>query len=146
MRLVIQRVLKASVTVDQQIVGSINKGILAFLGIHAEDACPSVSYLIDKLIHLRIFSDDQGKMNRSLQDIKGEILVVSQFTLYANCSEGRRPSFTSAASFEKGKELYDRFVEDLRKIFPRVQTGIFGAAMQVALINDGPATFLIESK
>ncbi len=146
MRLLIQRVEQASVEVDRETVGAIDRGLLVFLGIHQDDSENLISKLIDKLIHLRIFEDDDQKMNLSLLDTKGSILLVSQFTLYGNCKTGRRPSFVDAARPEKALELYERFIGVLREKLgeEHVQTGEFGAKMSVNLVNDGPVTLLME--
>lgn len=145
MRILIQRVLQASVTVNQKITGQIKQGLLLFVGIHAEDEKKDADYLIKKCLELRLFSDQEDKMNLSVQDISGELLVISQFTLYASCQKGRRPSFTESAKELTAKRLYDYFVTTLKKQYPKVQTGIFKADMKVELINDGPVTFLLES-
>lgn len=148
MRLIIQRVKSAKVEVEGAIVGSIEQGLLVLLGIHQKDEESFVSYLIDKMIHLRIFSDEEGKMNRSLVDVKGSVLVVSQFTLYADCNSGRRPSFTESAKADLALKFYESFIESLKKVLKEtscgVQTGQFGAMMQVSLVNDGPVTILLE--
>lgn len=148
MRLLIQRVISASVRVEEEIIASIGQGLLVFVGIHKNDIREMGSYLAEKLINLRIFQDEKDKMNFSLLDVKGDLLVVSQFTLYAETLQGRRPSFFESAQPEKAKNLYDEFLYDLRKRVKdssiRVETGIFGASMQVNLINDGPVTILIE--
>lgn len=146
MRLVIQRVREASVTIEENLYSAIGLGLLVFLGIHHDDGLPQIKWLIHKLIHLRIFSDEQGKMNRSLKEIEGEVLVVSQFTLYGNCLNGRRPDFIQAAPPALAQELYQQFIEHLRREIPVVKTGEFGANMQVALVNDGPVTLLIDSE
>lgn len=146
MRLVIQRVREASVTIEQKLYSAIGHGLLVFLGIHHEDGVPQIKWLINKLVHLRIFSDERGKMNRNVKEIEGEVLVVSQFTLYGNCLNGRRPDFIQAAPPSIAQALYQQFIEQLRQEIQVVRTGEFGADMQVALINDGPVTFLIESE
>ncbi len=146
MRLVIQRVIEAHVKVEGQIIGQIGSGLLVLLGIHRNDEPKQISWMISKLLNLRIFEDDLGKMNRSLLDIKGEVLVISQFTLYGNCNNGRRPDFLEAAAPDIAKPIYDMFIEEVRKELGSVQTGEFGACMQVALINDGPVTMIIDSK
>jgi D-tyrosyl-tRNA(Tyr) deacylase len=145
MRAVVQRVQQSSVKVDDQIVGQIGSGLLVLLGVAKNDGTKDVDYLVNKIIHLRIFEDANGKMNRSLLDTGGELLAVSQFTLLADCRKGRRPSFIEAAEPEKATELYQTFVDKVRQHGIRVQTGRFGAMMAVALINDGPVTIIIES-
>ena len=146
MRTIIQRVKESSVSVQGHIVGNIGKGILVLLGVNKQDDEKDADYLADKIINLRIFEDENGKMNRSLPDVGGECLVVSQFTLYGDCRKGRRPSFTQAAPPEKANALYEYFVESVRKKDIQVHTGQFQAMMDVALINDGPVTFIVESK
>ena len=146
MRAVIQRVLKAQVRVGEELVGEIQKGILVFLGIGKDDAASDADYLVQKFIQLRIFEDEEGKMNLSATEAGGEFLIVSQFTLYGDCSKGRRPSFDQAASPEKAEPLYNYFVEELRKQYVRVETGLFGAMMEVYLVNDGPVTFIFDSR
>jgi len=145
MRLVIQRVKKASVLVNNQIVGSINSGALVFLAIHKDDLEKQIVWLVNKLLNLRFFSDSLDKMNLSLKDTNKEVLVVSQFTLYADTLTGRRPSFTQSAHPEKAKNYYDQFIKLLQKEI-KVETGVFGAKMEVELINDGPVTFIIDAK
>lgn len=135
---------EARVTVDNQVVGQIGKGALVLFGVHKNDVPENTLWLAQKLSTLRFFSDAQGKMNLSLQDIHGEVLIVSQFTLYANCHEGRRPGFVDAAPGPLAKMFYEKFVEEAKQVFKTVQTGIFGADMQVSLINDGPVTFVID--
>lgn len=144
MKAVIQRVTSASVTVDRQMVGSISQGILVFVGVEHGDQESQADWLAEKIVSLRIFEDDAGKMNRSVMDICGALLVVSQFTLAGNCNKGRRPSFDTAAQADEGKRLYDCFVDALKRQGTPVQTGIFQADMQVALVNDGPVTFILE--
>ncbi len=147
MRAVIQRVKEAHVQVEGKSVGEIHQGLLIFLAVSKKDSTEDADYLISKLIHLRIFEDEQGKMNRSAVESGAEFLVVSQFTLYGDCSKGRRPSFDEAAEPKKAEELYDYFIEQLRKhVHTKVATGLFRAMMEVALINDGPVTFILESK
>jgi D-tyrosyl-tRNA(Tyr) deacylase len=126
-------------------VASIGPGLLILLGIHKDDTPAQADFLVDKCVCLRIFADDAGKMNRSLTDAGGGALVVSQFTLYGDCSRGRRPSFTDAADADKGRTLYEYFVARLRQQVPGVATGAFGAMMDVELVNDGPATFVLDS-
>jgi len=145
MRLLVQRVIQAKVTVGNKDVGSIGPGALVFFGVKKEDSESAVDYLVNKLIHLRMFTDDQGKMNLSLLDKGYAILAVSQFTLYGDCSAGRRPSFTQSEHPARAEKLYNRFVQKLKDEL-NVETGVFGAKMEVSLINDGPVTFLIDSK
>ncbi len=144
MKAVIQRVTSASVAVDGETVGQIGHGILVLLGVEKGDDEARADWLAEKICGLRIFSDDEGKMNLSVQDICGSLLVVSQFTLAGNCAKGRRPSFTGAASPDEGKRLYEYFVEQVRQTGTPVATGIFQADMQVHLVNDGPVTFILE--
>jgi len=146
MRAVVQRVSESSVTVDGEVVGSIGPGLMVLLGVTHEDTEKEADYLADKIINLRIFSDDAGKMNRSLLDTEGEMLVVSQFTLYGDCRKGRRPSFIQAAGPDKGNALYEYFVKKVRDNGVATATGRFGAMMDVSLINDGPVTLIVESK
>ncbi|MDR0307487.1 MAG: D-tyrosyl-tRNA(Tyr) deacylase [Chitinispirillales bacterium] len=145
MIIVAQRVLSSSVAVDGQTVGSIGKGLMLLVGVHKDDAEDAADLLAVKCADLRIFSDSGGKMNLSVNDIGGEALVVSQFTLLGNCSKGRRPSFVDAAPSQKGRELYEYFVKKLREKIRKVETGIFGADMKVQLVNDGPVTVIINS-
>ncbi|MCU0608690.1 MAG: D-aminoacyl-tRNA deacylase [Chitinispirillaceae bacterium] len=130
--------------VDNKVVGSIGYGALIFVGVHSADTAGCASFLAAKCADLRVFGDNAGKMNCSLKETGGSALVVSQFTLYGDCSKGRRPSFIEAAPPDKGKELYELFVAELGKHVPDVQTGIFGADMQVELVNDGPVTMILE--
>ena len=146
MRIVFQRVKEASVTVSGQVVGRIGKGLLVFLAVAKEDTVDDISYLVKKLIELRIFEDAQGKMNCSIVEAGGEFLVVSQFTLLGACEKGSRPSFDAAADPQKGEELYNAFVDALKAAGQKVQTGQFRAMMDVALVNNGPVTFILESK
>lgn len=146
MRAVIQRAKRGQVAVAGEVVGQIEQGIVVLLGVTHTDTEEDVTALVDKLIHLRIFEDDAGKMNRSLRDVDGSILSISQFTLYGDIRKGRRPSFVKAATPEHAKELYELFNEQLRRAGIHVATGIFGAKMAVDLINDGPVTLLIETK
>jgi D-aminoacyl-tRNA deacylase len=143
-KLIVQRVNEAAVKVEDQTVGQIGKGVLVFFGVHKEDTHEKVSWLAQKLIHLRLFSDQNKKMNLSLREVEGAALIVSQFTLYANCLESRRPDFSQTAPPQVAQPLYEQFVAELKKELPRVETGIFGAEMEVSLINDGPVTFVIE--
>ena len=147
MKIVIQRVKEASVEIGKEISGSINKGLLIFLGIEHEDGQEDIDWLVKKIINLRVFPDDEDKMNLSLKDIEGELLVVSQFTLHASLKKGNRPSFTKSAKPELAQKLYDDFLETLQnETITKIQTGRFGANMQVSLINDGPLTFILDSK
>ena len=146
MRAVIQRVSQASVVVAGQAVGAIERGLLVLLGVAQGDTAQDAAYLADKSAGLRIFEDNDGKMNRSIEDIGGGILVVSQFTLLGDCSNGRRPGFTAAAPPEVADSLYLAFVEALRKRGITVATGIFRANMQVTMVNDGPVTMLLDSR
>lgn len=144
MKLVVQRVLEANVKVDSKIVGQIAQGFVVLLGVGEHDTKESVDYLVQKLLKLRVFTDEHDKMNLSIQDVKGELLIISQFTLYADCSGGNRPSFINAAKPEQANELYEYFVQECRKSGTKVQTGIFAADMKVSLVNDGPVTILLE--
>ena len=144
MKAVIQRVTSASVTVEGVISGQIGQGIMVLLGVEKGDEESKADWLAEKIAGLRIFSDDEGKMNLSLRDVEGALLVVSQFTLAGNCDKGRRPSFDTAAPPAEGKRLYDYFVEALKRLGIPVQTGIFQTDMQVSLVNDGPVTFLLK--
>ena len=143
---VVQRVSSSSVTIDQSVVGTIGPGINVLLGVAAGDGETDADYLAAKVANLRIFEDDRGKMNRSLIDIKGQMLVVSQFTLLGDCRKGRRPSFIKSAEPDLAQGLYHRFVESVKKIGVDVQTGRFGAMMQVNIVNDGPVTLLVHSR
>jgi D-tyrosyl-tRNA(Tyr) deacylase len=145
MKLLLQRVSQARVTVNESTSGSIGKGLLVFLGISRTDTSTDADYLLDKLLGLRIFPDEAGKMNRNVQEAGGSLLVVSQFTLYADCRRGRRPSFDPAAPPEQAEALYNYFVESARRGPVPVQTGIFQAMMQVHLINEGPVTIVLDS-
>jgi len=144
MRIVLQRVSRACVTIDGAKAASIGKGILLLIGVHNNDTAEAAGFLAAKCASLRIFSDAEGKMNLSLDEVNGEALVVSQFTLFGDCGRGRRPSFIDAAGPDKGRELYELFVSELRKLVPRVETGVFGAMMDVELVNDGPVTLILE--
>jgi D-tyrosyl-tRNA(Tyr) deacylase len=146
MKAVVQRVTESSVTVDGKTIGSIGKGLMVLLGISDGDGRQEAEYLSDKIANLRIFEGSDGKMNRSLMDVGGEMLVVSQFTLLGDCRKGRRPSFVKAAPPETAIPLYEYFVEISRQKGIRVETGEFGAMMAVSLVNDGPVTLIVESK
>ena len=145
MRVVLQRVSHASVAVAREVVGQIDLGLLALVGIGPNDTDKEITQMCDKIAGLRIFEDDRGKMNLSLQDVQGEILIVSQFTLWGDCRKGRRPSFTDAASPEIAEPLYERFVTEMAVRGVRVATGAFGEDMQVTIVNEGPVTMLLES-
>ncbi len=146
MKFLIQRVNHASVMVNQKITGEIQKGFLVFIGISLDDTTEIADKLIRKMSGLRIFDDSEGKTNLSLQDVKGSLLLVSQFTLYADCKKGNRPSFIHAGKPEKARELYDYIIEQCKSSGFPVQTGIFGADMKVNLENDGPFTIILDSK
>ncbi len=146
MRTVIQRVRKSTVEIDNEIIGEIGKGLLVLLGVAQEDNTRDADYLADKVANLRIFEDENGKMNRSLLETGGEMLVVSQFTLLGDSRKGRRPSFVNAAGPEKANELYEYFIKNIREKGISTKTGLFGAMMAVSLINDGPVTLILESK
>jgi D-tyrosyl-tRNA(Tyr) deacylase len=145
MRLIIQRVTEASVRVEGNLLSRIGSGLLVLVGVSPDDTPADAHYLAGKTARLRIFSDEAGKMNRSVQDIKGEVLAVSQFTLYGNCTKGNRPSFIEAARPELGEKLFNAYVQNLKNLELPTLTGAFGADMQVALLNDGPVTLLLES-
>ncbi|MDI3547677.1 MAG: D-aminoacyl-tRNA deacylase [Halanaerobiales bacterium] len=146
MRAVVQRVKETKVSVNQEIKGKIGQGLLVFLGVGEGDTESDADYLADKIVNLRIFEDEEGKMNLSLFDLEGEILVVSQFTLYGDCRKGRRPSFFAAARPEKAEELYRYFINQVAGTGLKVETGEFQAMMDVELINDGPVTLLLDSE
>ncbi len=144
MKLVIQKVKNASVEVDEKIVGKIEKGFLVLIGIKVGDTKEQADYLVKKLCNLRVFADENGKMNLSLKSVEGQLLIVSQFTLYGDCNNGNRPSFIEAAKPEEAIPLYEYFCEECAKQGLEVQKGIFGADMKVRLLNDGPVTIVIE--
>lgn len=146
MRAVLQRVTQARVAVDGNITGEIAAGLLVLLGVSKLDTEADAEFLVQKIVHLRIFEDENGKMNRSLLDAGGALLVVSQFTLYGDCRKGRRPSFDDAAGAEQARALYERFVALARGANVRVETGMFQAHMAVSLVNDGPVTLIVESR
>ncbi len=146
MRAVVQRVVKADVAVEDKITGSIDKGLMVLLGVEEDDEEADAAYLADKIAGLRVFEDDDGKMNLSVKDVGGDLLTVSQFTLFGDCRKGKRPSFIKAARPEKANELYRKFVELCREQGLHVEEGIFQAEMLVRIYNDGPVTILIDSK
>ncbi len=146
MKLVIQRVKEAKVVIDGSVSGEIKQGLLVFLGVGEGDTREMIDKYVDKLLKLRIFADEEGKTNLSVQDVQGDILVVSQFTLYADCKKGNRPSFVKAAAPDLANELYEYFKTKVVECYGRVQSGEFGADMKVELINDGPFTILWDSK
>lgn len=147
MRAVVQRVNRAEVRVNGSVTGKIEKGILVFLGVGEEDETRDLDYMAEKVANLRIFEDEEGKMNLSVIDVGGQALVVSQFTLYGDCRKGRRPSYSSAARPEKARSMYEKFMDILRRDYGlHVEAGIFQAEMEVDLVNDGPVTLLIDSR
>lgn len=145
MKLVVQRVTEAEVKIDQAVAGKIGHGLLVLLGIHHSDTLETTKRYVEKLVNLRIFEDQEGKMNKSVKDIGGEVLVVSQFTLYGNSSKGRRPSFIEAAGPDTAIPIYEKFVSEIKGEMGSVQTGQFGASMDVSLINKGPVTIILEN-
>lgn len=146
MRAVVQRVTSSSVSVDGEIIGKINEGVNVLIGISKDDTLEDLKYIKDKIINLRIFHDENDKMNLSLLDIQGEILAISQFTLYGDCRKGRRPNFMDAKGGDEAKELYDEFIKMIKTSNLKVETGEFGAHMKVEINNDGPVTILLDSK
>lgn len=144
MKIVVQRVKNAQVEVEGKIVGKIGKGFLVLLGVTHEDTKEQADYLVKKLCKLRVFTDENDKMNLGLKEVNGELLIVSQFTLYADCSQGNRPSFTEAAKPDQANELYEYFCSECEKNEIHVEKGIFGADMKVSLLNDGPVTIILE--
>lgn len=144
MKLVIQRVSNAKVEVENKAIGQIEKGFLVLLGVGPEDNEEIADFLVEKLCNLRVFEDENQKMNLSIKDIDGELLIVSQFTLYADCRKGNRPSFSNAAKPEKANELYEYFMEKCKEKVKKVEHGEFGADMKVSLLNDGPVTMILE--
>ena len=146
MRIVLQRVSHASVTVEEKVIGKIQRGFLLLVGVTHDDAMEDMEYLVRKIVQMRIFEDEEGKLNRSIQDIGGEILSVSQFTLYADTKKGNRPSFSKAAPGDVALEMFEQFNGLLRDTGIPVETGQFGADMKVELLNDGPVTILLDSK
>ena len=145
MRVVVQRVSEARVSIDDEVIGAIGPGLCILLGVGTKDTETAAEFLASKIINLRIFEDEQGKMNRSIRDLGGELLVVSQFTLYGDSRKGNRPSFTAAAAPEAAERLYEHFIQRLRQVGLKVATGKFRAHMKIALVNDGPVTLLLES-
>ena len=146
MRFVIQRVTQASVTVDNKQIGAIEKGFLVLIGVSGEDTKEIADKMIKKLIGMRIFEDENGKTNLALKDVDGELLLISQFTLYANCKKGFRPSFIEAGAPDMANELYEYIIEECKKVIPVVERGSFGADMKVSLLNDGPFTIVLDSE
>ena len=146
MRIVLQRVKEASVTIDGEVHGAINKGYMILVGFNNDDTHEIIDRLVEKVIHLRVFEDENQKMNRSLIDVEGSILSISQFTLYADCKKGNRPSFTNAGKPDLATTLYDQFNQKLQEQGMHVETGIFGADMKIELLNDGPVTIVLDSK
>lgn len=148
MRVVVQRVKKSKVSVNSKIVGEISKGLLALVGIGKNDDLEDIKWTANKMVNLRIFEDDKGKMNLSLLDIQGELLLVSQFTLFGDCRRGRRPSFTEAAEPSMAKKIFEKLVEYIKNEYPnlKIETGVFQEHMEVELVNDGPVTILLDSK
>lgn len=146
MRAVVQRVARGSVEVEGSIVGSINKGLMVLLGVSEKDSMEDVQYMADKILNLRVFDDEEGKMNFSLLDVAGELLLVSQFTLYGDCRKGRRPNYMAAAKPDKADELYNELVKLCRAQNVKTETGVFQADMQVNIVNDGPVTLIIDSE
>ncbi len=146
MKVVVQRAGHAKVTVDKKVVGQIDKGVMVLVGITHDDTETDAEYLAEKIAHLRIFEDESGKMNHSLLDVGGQVLSVSQFTLYGDCRKGRRPNYMNAAKPDMAHELYDSFNRKLREKGLQVETGVFGAMMDVQFTNEGPVTLIIESK
>ena len=144
MRMVVQRVEKASVEVENKSIAKIGKGALVLFAVHKNDDPSKILWFSQKLIHLRMFVDEKGKMNLSLQDVQGEVLVISQFTLYGNCIEGRRPDFAESAPSGFAEPIYQQFVAEVSRHIPAVKTGSFGKHMKVHLVNDGPVTFIID--
>ena len=144
MRFVIQRVTESSVKVDGEVIGKIGKGFMVLIGVADSDTKDTADKMLKKMLGLRIFEDENGKTNKSLADVDGQLLMVSQFTLYANCKKGNRPSFTEAGEPHRAEELYEYMVAKAREQVPVVETGVFGAEMEVSLVNDGPFTVILE--
>ena len=146
MRAVIQRVSTAKVKVGEEVTGAINNGFLVYLGVEKDDEREDLDYIIDKTLNLRVFEDENGKMNLSIKEVGGSVLAVSQFTLCGDCRRGRRPSFSNAANLEKAEDFYNRYIQGLRDRGIHVETGVFRAHMHVESINNGPVTILLDSK
>ena len=146
MRAVVQRVNSSKVEVEGKVIGQIQKGLNVLLGISKEDSDEDIIYMSDKILNLRIFEDENGKLNKSLLDVKGEIIIISQFTLYGDCRRGRRPSFIEALGGDEAEQIYEKFVGKCRDLVGKVETGKFGADMLVSIENDGPVTIIIDSK
>ena len=146
MKIVIQRVQRADVTVEEKVIGRIGKGYLILFGVGEDDTEEKLQRYVDKIVKMRIFADENGKTNLSIKDVKGEMLIVSQFTLYADCKKGNRPSFVHAGEPIKANKLYERFVELMKEQIEVVETGEFGADMQVSLVNDGPFTIILDDE
>lgn len=146
MRAIVQRVSEARVEVSGEVIGQCGNGLLVLVATHAEDTEKDAVKLADRVFGMRIFNDDNGKMNLSLTDVSGSVLIISNFTLYGEAMKNRRPSFIGSASFSIGQTLYDKFVEEFRKLTPAVETGVFGADMQVHLVNDGPVTIMLDTR
>lgn len=146
MRACVQKVRSAAVTIDGQKISEIGSGLLVLLAIHTKDTSQQINWMVDKLLHLRIFEDENKKMNLHLLDTQKEILIISQFTLYADCSKGRRPSFIQSAPIDLAKKIYTNFIQEFKNKYTKVKTGIFQANMDIHLINQGPMTFIIDSK
>lgn len=144
MKLIIQRAKNAQVKVHEEVVGKIDNGFVVLLGVGPDDTTENADFLIKKLTNLRVFTDDEYKMNLNLKDVNGQLLIISQFTLYADCKKGNRPSFVNAAPPKLAEKLYNYFVEECKKLGIKTETGVFGAHMEVSLINDGPVTILLE--
>lgn len=145
MRVLVQRSLESSVSVDYKVVGKISKGLVLLVGFHKDDTVQDIDYMIQKVLHLRIFNDEQGMMNRSILESNGEILSISQFTLYADTKKGNRPSYIEAMKSDQAKTLYNLWNQKLSELIP-VETGVFGADMKVSITNDGPITIMLESR
>ncbi|OAA91853.1 D-aminoacyl-tRNA deacylase [Clostridium ljungdahlii] len=146
MRAVVQRVNSSKVEVEGKVIGQIQKGLNVLLGISKEDTDEDIIYMRDKILNLRIFEDENGKLNKSLLDVNGEIIIISQFTLYGDCRRGRRPSFIEALGGDEAEKIYEKFVGQCRDLVGKVETGKFGADMLVSIENDGPVTIMIDSK